>query len=286
MLPNLTCRRCREYRHFMRQLVHVWLAIVGASLLRRWCAVAFVMLAVANMGCASRYSQSYLQSRAPQAEIVQVCVTPPTVETNATVWAHNIRSRETKSDKDWEKFERFAETADVIYRYDPNAPAESTSRLPWPYKHMSCRTVSSSQVPSLPTGMKKIPISREMREALVAALLVDERLRAAEQKVSTGVVGAKRYLGQLTTAGYGPRKRLLLTKRWGHLRTADRPNLMAVPFMTAPSIQRSPDFARILPLQTFARTSSKSTSMETRSAPIDRTFNSTRMGNTIALNLI
>lgn len=163
------------------------------------------MLAVANMGCASRYSQSYLQAIAPHAEIVQVCAQPPTVETNATVWAHNIRSRETKSDRDWDEFERFAEAADIIYRYDPNAPAESTSRLPWPYQHMSCRSVSSSKVPPLPTGMKEIPISREMREALVAALLVDERLRPAEQKVSVGVVGAKRYLGQLTTAGYGPR---------------------------------------------------------------------------------
>ncbi len=162
-----------------------------------------LVLALWSMGCAARYSTENLRSLAPAAEIIDVCVRIPTVESDMVVAAHNSQTGDSVSDRDWEAFERAAETADVIYRYDPNAPNESASRLPWLYHKMSCRTVSSSEkVPLLP-GMKEISLSEGMREALVSALLVDEPVRASP----TASVAApdKRFLGQVTFSGIGPR---------------------------------------------------------------------------------
>ena len=170
----------------------------------RYVQVCFcIVLALSSTGCAARYSTENLRRLAPAAELVDVCTRIPTVESDTVVVAHNSQTGASVSDRDWDAFERAAETADVIYRYDPNAPEESASRLPWPYHKMSCQTVSSSEKVPLPKGMRKISISDGMREALVAALLVHQPMRGSP----TAWVSApdKRFLGQLTTLGYGPR---------------------------------------------------------------------------------
>lgn len=138
-----------------------------------WKALRFascVVFVLTLVGCTSRYSMEALHAIAPSADIVDVCTRMPTVESGAVAWAHKMSSRMTVSDADWDEFERFAETADILYRYDPNAPEETAQRLPWPYQDMSCRTLSASKPPPMPEGMHAIPISGETREALIAAL--------------------------------------------------------------------------------------------------------------------
>ncbi len=122
------------------------------------------------MGCAARYSTENLRSLAPAAELINVCVRFPTFGPEMLVVAHNSSAQTSVSDDDWDEFERAAEAADYIYRYDPNAPKDSASRLPWPYDRMSCDSVSSDNTPRLPNGFYEIPISQGMREALVASL--------------------------------------------------------------------------------------------------------------------
>lgn len=160
------------------------------------------VFALSFLGCAARYSTENLRSLAPAAELIDVCVRMPTVESDAVVVAHNSQAGTSVSDRDWEAFERAAETAEVIYRYDPNAPEDSAKRLPWPYHKMSCRRVSSSEKVPLLQGMKEIAISAGMREALVSALLVDEPMRPSP---TASVAPDKRFLGQVSFSGIGPR---------------------------------------------------------------------------------
>jgi len=133
----------------------------SSRMLRRFGSCAVIALSL--IGCASRYSTEALHAMAPSADIVDVCTRMPTVEDGTAAWAYKMSSQTTVSDRNWDNFEQFAETADVIYRYDPNAPEESASRLPWPYQDMSCRTLSAWKTPPMPKGMHAIPISRETR---------------------------------------------------------------------------------------------------------------------------
>jgi len=120
--------------------------------------------------CVSQYTVEFLQRLNPAAEVIDTCVQMPTGEPGTSAYAHKISSRETVSDRDRAAFEQFAATADIIYRYDPNAPRRTPQGLPWPYENLTCDTLSSPKTPPLPKGMRAIPISRLMREALVASL--------------------------------------------------------------------------------------------------------------------
>ena len=100
-----------------------------------------LFFALWSLGCAARYSTEHLRSLAPAAEIIDVCVRMPTFESEMVVVAHNSQSGKSVSDRDWEEFEQFAETADVVYRYDPNAPGgDKPQGLPWPYHNLTCQT--------------------------------------------------------------------------------------------------------------------------------------------------
>jgi len=157
-------------------------------------------LALSSLGCAARYSTENLHAIAPNAGIVDVCVRFPMADPDATVVAYDSETRTAVSDRDWEKFATFAnKEAEFIYRYDPNMPDETASMLPEPYNTMSCQKVASSQTPPLPAGMKEIPISSAMREALVSALIErsSEQLRpATQEKAVIPSVGDRRYLAQ------------------------------------------------------------------------------------------
>ncbi len=129
------------------------------------------LMAVCSLpACVSQYTVQALHDLNPAAEIIDTCVRIPTVESGTSVAAFKRSTGETVSDRDRDKFEQFAETADVFYLYDPNAPRQTPQRLPWPYEHMTCDTLSSPKTPPLPKGMVEIPISQAMREALVATL--------------------------------------------------------------------------------------------------------------------
>jgi hypothetical protein len=133
---------------------------------------AFLALAfLTSMGCAARYSPEALQAMALTAEYAEVCGRPPIVQNDSLAFAHKTRLKQTVSANDWEEFEEFAANADRIYRVDPNAPEITMSRLPWPYQTMMCRTLASTEKPSLPKGIKPLEISPEMREALISALI-------------------------------------------------------------------------------------------------------------------
>jgi hypothetical protein len=183
--------------------------IVGALLCAS--AASFVrlalgaMMALAPLGCGARYSIEALHAMAPGADIIDVCVRVPNVYPDAVVWSHNQHSRMTVADDDWDKFQQFAETADVVYRYDPNAPDESAERLPWPYQTMSCRTLSAAKTLPLPKGMREIAISPALREALVATLMAlpSESLHtASNDKTSTSYGAERRFTGQLFAGGH------------------------------------------------------------------------------------
>ena len=186
-----------------------WVRRLMATLLRghRACFIWLslcVMLALTQFACASRYSTEALQAMAPGADIVQVCVRTPNVGTGAIVWAFNQQSRITASDEHWDNFERVAETAHVLYRYDPDAPENSAERLPWPYQTMSCRTLSSTKTVPLPKELREVQVSPALREALVAALIEmpSETLRVASnahEPMSPGE--GRRFTGQFVVGG-------------------------------------------------------------------------------------
>ena len=120
-------------------------------------------------GCAERYSTEALRQLNPGALIVESCVRIPTVSARSGVFAHNMVRQETVSNTNGEAFERFARTADVIYRYNPNLPQRLSETLPWPYHHMRCESMAAKG-PSLPKGLPEIQLSAGMREAMVASL--------------------------------------------------------------------------------------------------------------------
>ena len=114
------------------------------------------------------------------------------------VFAHNSQSGKSVSDLDWDEFEQFAETADVLYRYDPNVPGgDKPQGLPWPYHNLTCQTLSSRKAPALPKGLVKIPLSESMREALVATLTRKDspEMRSTAAGAAQDV-GDKRFFGQ------------------------------------------------------------------------------------------
>lgn len=167
-----------------------------------------LVLGAASFGCAagSQYSVEALHAIAPQAGIADVCARFPMGDPDSTVVAYNSKTRIAVSDGNWPKFTKFAaEEADIIYRYDPTLPGETTEWFPDPYKRISCRANPSSNQGRLPVGLEPIRTTQTMRDALVA-VLIDERLRATmvEADESASVYG-KRFLGQLTPAGLGPR---------------------------------------------------------------------------------
>lgn len=189
--------------------IFAWVARIVATLWGK-CGTWFVrlslyaMIALTQLGCAGRYSTAALQAMAPGADIVQVCVRTPNIGPGALVWAHNQQLRTTVSDENWDEFERVAQTAHVIYRYDSNAPEESAERLPWPYQTMSCQTLSSAKTVPLPKELPEVPISPTLREALAAALMEVpfDSLRAELNKNASMLNGAeRRYVGQVFGGG-------------------------------------------------------------------------------------
>lgn len=163
-------------------------------------------VALSSFGCAARYSTENLHSIAPNAGIAEVCARFPMGDPDATVVAYNSKTRIAVSDGNWSKFTKFAaEEADFIYRYDPLLPNETTELFPDPYKKISCRANPSSSEARLPVGLEPIRMTPTMRDALVG-VLIEERLRVpiVEGEESASIEG-KRFLGQVTPAGLGPR---------------------------------------------------------------------------------
>ncbi len=115
-----------------------------------------------------------LQAHGFEAKVYNSCIRPPPFAGRGEFYATNDTTHEMVSDEDPETFWKAARTATTIHRYDPNAPFEPGPRLPWPYHRMTCDEISSGNVPALPKGMKEIPISYEMREALVSVLIKHE----------------------------------------------------------------------------------------------------------------
>jgi len=182
----------------------------AASWFSRAIGVGFgVGLALSSLGCATqlRYSTEALHAMAPNAGIVDVCMKLPMVtEDYGVVAAYDEDTRTVVTDRNWKKFTAFAaKEAEFLYRYEPSLPDETTELFPEPYKKLSCRAEPSSKEVPVPVDLQRIRMTPVMRDAMVAILL-DERLRVpvVENNESASLAG-KRFLGQLTPAGLGPR---------------------------------------------------------------------------------
>jgi hypothetical protein len=169
--------------------------------------VCCAVTALSLLGCAVNYSNEALHAMAPGVEIVDVCVRMPARKNYWVVLAFNAQSRKATTNRDGDEFERAAKTADVIYRFDPNAPEDSPLRLPWPYNKMTCHELSALKTPSMPDGMQKIPISSDAREALMAALLDRSPSDLRNTETSTAARAAnKQWLGWGSSMGAAPIK--------------------------------------------------------------------------------
>lgn len=136
--------------------------------------ITSLILLTSLWGCTPAVTWQALQARGLEAKVHPTCIRPPPFAGRGEFYATNEATREMVSDEDPEAFWEAAPEATAIHRYDPNAPSEPGPGLPWPYDRMTCEDVSSGNVPALPKGMKEIPISREMREALVSVLIKRE----------------------------------------------------------------------------------------------------------------
>ncbi|HMY20331.1 MAG TPA: hypothetical protein PKA58_28590, partial [Polyangium sp.] len=136
--------------------------------------VACLSLVTSLWGCTPSVTWQALQARGLDTKVTNSCIRPPPFAGRGEFYATNETTHEMVSDEDAEAFWKAASSATTIHRYDPNAPSEPGPGLPWPYHRMRCDEVSSGNVPALPKGMKEIPISREMREALVSVLIKRE----------------------------------------------------------------------------------------------------------------